>query len=357
MLSKSIIGLLFATAFACQDNRNAEFKHPATDEKRDTATKIPNIYAELLDSIKAKYQSVSILKDKPLQTDSTAEKLKAIGFYSNAKLYEDQNDAVMQARSKFKIIEHYRDKYQYLPFIYNDAEGIIYSEDGWIEFYGEILDPISKKYDMRIFNASSFTGIIPDSIAQRLLNFKYGSIRKDDLREIACALDVYDKNDKSDKTTLGGEIIFGNPTEIRKNLKKEHDENPYHDYDISFRILAPDSLGSKVKDPIVLFPVKHGYLIVAQWGFEWPQIKAENFTASLTGENITIVLPDSTAPIVLSEGEKAIRSAHDIMISILFQQTPPDDGQIPYLINTGLYFLSPEDAQYIDSLKAKAQEQ
>lgn len=330
MLSKSIIGLFFATAFACQDNRNAEFKRPATDEKRDTATKIPNIYAELLDSIEAKYQSISILKDQPLQTDSTAEKLKAIGFYSNAKLYEDQNDAVMQARSKFKIIEHYRDKYQYLPFIYNDAEGRMYSEDGWIEFYGEILDPISKKYDMRIFNASSFTGIIPGSIAQRLLNFKYDSIRKDDLREIACALDVFDtfqevKNDKSDKTTLGGEIIFGNPTEIRKNLKKEHDENPYHDYDISFRILAPDSLGSKLKDSIVLFPVKHGYLIVAQWGFEPPQNKSENFTASLSGEDVVIELPCAQ----------------------------PTTGQILYVIYDKLYWVDKAVARYIDSLKTK----
>lgn len=281
----------------------------------------PNIYAELLDSIEAKYQFVLILKDKPLQHDSTAEKLKAIGFYSNANLYEDQNDAVLQARSNFKIIEHYRDKYQYLPFIYNDREGRIYSEYGWIEVYGEILYPISKKYDMRIFNASSFTGIIPDSIAQKLLNFKYSSIRKDDLREILCPLDEFDR----DKTP--GKIYLISRAYIRKTIKKEHDTNPYHDFDIQFRILAPSSEGSKISDRIVLFPVKHGYLIVAQWGFEQDPRKLAQETDSTSARTITLPKFD-----------------------YILNQVPRDN-EVSYDFNGTLYWVDQYIVHYVDSLK------
>lgn len=333
MLIKSIIGIFLATVFACQDNHNAKFKHSVTDEKRDIVAKTPNIYAELLDSIEAKYQSVLVLKDKKFPVDSTIEKLKAIGFGSivGANLHENEKFIVEQANDEFKIIEYYRKTYIDFPFIYDEETRkhqfpeILSFRPRGLRPRGQILLAICMRNNMKIFDAHEFPGTIPKNIAKTLLNFRYENILKKDL--------------------------------FKEWHKKKSQENQYHDYDIRFKILASRSYSKKDSNAIVLFPVKHGYLIVAQWGFEWPQIKAENFTASLTGENITIVLPDSTAPIVLSEGEKAIRSAHDIMTSILFQQTPPDDGQIPYLINTGLYFLSPEDARYIDSLKAKAQEQ
>lgn len=303
----------------------------------------PNIYAELLDSIETKYQSVLILKDQPSIADSTVEKLKKLGFI-NAR----ESFFIRQAKNEFKIINYYATKYPEMTFIYDD-ETLIFDpiERITLDFStgfnnsetptdgsgkGDILGSILIKYSMKIFDPPRFTGTIPNNISQELLNFRYEAISKNDLREIDCPLNVFDAfqeagTDNTDRTTLGGKIIFDNPQGIKKKLRKEHDENPYHDFDIKFRIMAPSSEDTKTGSGIVLFPVKHGYLIVAQWGFEQDQDKLIKKTDSTSYRTITLPKFD-----------------------YILNQVP-QDGEVSYDFNGTLYWVDQYIAHYIDSLK------
>ena len=52
-----------------------------------------------------------------------------------------------------------------------------------------------------------------------------------------------------------------------KKHHEAHKHQPYHDLETGFKVFAPRHMGANNRDPIILFPVKHGYLIVAHWEY------------------------------------------------------------------------------------------
>lgn len=181
------------------------------------------------------------------------ERLKKLGFTSNNSVVkEDNRKSQLEVIEKdLSIINHYKKKYPLYKFI---------KEDG--------VKSICEKYGLILGKISSFTGVVPNKNLEEMENFN-----KDNIKEDMCYYEMY---------RLG--MIRTKPKQISYEQYKKYRIDDYsYSVDDQFQICAPPKdfkldhneeiddfkiVTKKIEDPIVLFPVRDGYLIVTAWGEE-----------------------------------------------------------------------------------------
>lgn len=175
------------------------------------------------------------------------EKLSSLGF-SNAEQVKEFRD-IQRERKKCEylkgVIERYQQKYPNNKFINEDAVTII-----------------CEKYNLYLCMAKDYIGEIPENNQKEIVNFKFNEV------DYRTPDQLYSFNEYS-------------YTEIYRSMMKPQSENKHREWIPATNVLivAPEKKinmkgkekkGHKIvlKDPIVLQPVKGGYLIVSSWGME-----------------------------------------------------------------------------------------
>jgi len=175
---------------------------------------------------------------KGILETSNAPKLIALGFTQCQEVKKYQS--VEALRNHGLLAEEYAQKYPLNKFITRKQ-----------------VDQICKKYKLLLGSVSIYKGCIPTKSIQEILSFK---VDESDLEE-----------------SLFGFQLFSWNLLIPGGITKTEEPKPQDNKIRSMSICAPKTMmnmeGQKIvgneivpKDPIVLHPVKGGFLIVAAWG-------------------------------------------------------------------------------------------
>lgn len=191
-------------------------------------------------------RSAKAIIAKGLVNDADAQRLSDLGF-SQCKNIKQQSDRRAICRRGL-LAEEYSIKYPLYKFIDLDS-----------------VNKICTKYKLLFGASSKYIGKIPAKNAAEILAFK---VKDEDLNE---KIDM-------DWWVIGGlglyESMMGRAT--KKEEKKKavtHDRSflicaPKKMMDLSNADIQGNTIVDRVSDPVVLHPVKGGYLIVTAWGDE-----------------------------------------------------------------------------------------
>lgn len=162
--------------------------------------------------------------------------LKKIGFTTTKE--HDEAEALMKIRQeeekKAKIVQYYKKHYPKYKFITEDC-----------------IDDICKKYSLVWGDIRYFEGFIPYKNAQEVKRF-FATIRKED-------------------TCITGLKDFGwFKIKKHKNISESmFIVAPQKDFNTNLSELSGNKMVKKTPpDPVVLFEVNNGYLVVTAWGNE-----------------------------------------------------------------------------------------
>lgn len=202
---------------------------------------------------------------------SKGEMLASLGFHKSKKSVESI-DIIRSKEQNKKLadtVEYFRMHYPNQKFITED-----------------MVSAICKKYGLLFAESHHFISDIPDKNLLEISNFK---MREDDMRKLENNYWAYDYQgishtyiivDKSQSQFYGHcELDFMRGV-VMITEKDETKKHSYHKP--SFKIAASPKdfdtanmyiedgykLNANIPDPIVLQPVKGGYLIVSKWGIE-----------------------------------------------------------------------------------------
>lgn len=185
------------------------------------------------------------------------ERLKSLGF-SSAKPVQESNVAKMNKKLA-ETIEYYRQYYPHNKFI---TEAVV--------------EAICKKYNLLCGQVSSYIGDVPEKNVREMESFK---LHKEDMIRRSNIDDYHDMSLRN-RMRHSQMMSLGLLAQISQ---QSYDYSPpqkvtYYEYKEPFKICAPQTDfemsylrkdGYKlIPDPIVLQPVKGGYLIVTKWGLE-----------------------------------------------------------------------------------------
>lgn len=182
-----------------------------------------------------------------LQDDFEADKLKELGFKSIQKV-SDRED-VLTKRRYAETVAYYRQKYPFRKFLLQLS-----------------VEAICKKYGLLLGYVQHFTGVIPQKNINEILGFKVNDEDKPESDN-----SIWFKSSRWDEKF---DKLF-----LCEGKWCEEKEEKISQEKITLKICAPETMfntnnmtvvdGYKlVSDPIVLQPVKGGYLIVTAWGDE-----------------------------------------------------------------------------------------
>jgi len=255
--------------------------------------KVQKIHSEFLSAADVIYnEAIAIINANNTTKESKINKLKQLGFNSSleVKEAEDVITKKQEAVERSEIISYYRKEYPIYKFINHN----------------QVLE-ICNKYRLVLGEISDFTGFVPEKKVDDILNFPE-LLKADKVRDRSILLSAkLDSNSRLvklfDEVIVNNIMLDGNEVdEIQRSISiiannRGIDHN-WRDYNIndceymtvkgsdSFLICAPSknmnmegkdrkgkvigkvSRFQKMKDPVVLKPVKHGYLIVTAWGDE-----------------------------------------------------------------------------------------
>jgi len=197
---------------------------------------------EMLEEAKA------ILSKACAEDDTEILKLKELGF-SNLKLKQDTISSIEQrekTRNDLKLIEYYKRTYPNNLFLTKDK-----------------IKTMCQKYGLIIGSAWDYIGEIPKKNRKEIINFQ---VLPNDLNYTLT--DVYYRDQ---------EISYQEYLRIREEV--EGDKNKYIHINTNIKIIATPNLFNlenkvisdyeiKDVDPIVIYPVRGGYLMVSKWGAE-----------------------------------------------------------------------------------------
>jgi hypothetical protein len=163
------------------------------------------------------------------------EKLISLGFNSekNIKKHKEEIHKIEESKKTKETIEYYSFKYPFNKFI--NEESVI---------------RICNKYSLLLTNVDRFIGGIPEKNQKEIINFK---IDKLDLPH------SYSK----DSEYVNGTTLLIIATKDQLNMKNA-------------RVQGHKLVDIVKEDPIVLQPVKNGYLIVSAWGVEASDKEVQN---------------------------------------------------------------------------------
>lgn len=197
----------------------------------------------------------------------TLEKLSELGFKNSQECaeYEAMKKSRAESKRLKETIEKYRHSYPLNKFI----------DEGTVE-------RVCKKYDLVLTVASRYVAEIPDKNKQEIINFKavrqdfserrYEQERDRGQRCMSFAMhsawmEVHMRN------MLEEELAHRGITMEQYSQERVPPEGllimaPMHKLNTEGLIRDGHRLRPDMKDPIVLFPVKEGFIIVSSWGLE-----------------------------------------------------------------------------------------
>jgi hypothetical protein len=236
-----------------------------------------------------------IIKNTEIVNEDKINKLKTLGFTSSREVIENKDIMAKREMSKetANIIEYYKERYPIYKFITRSQ-----------------VSEICKKYGLVCGDISLYNGFVPEIKLQDIVNFT--NVKSDDIIKETYLLTSYKSNSLTRQYSKIFDMIIKDEFILTSISTKGFEEN-VHRYILekgmsrpdgwadefdhletismkgsdSFIICAPSEdmnitdsgkqgyfVGDKVKvkkqvpDPVVLKPVKHGYLIVTAWGDE-----------------------------------------------------------------------------------------
>jgi hypothetical protein len=163
------------------------------------------------------------------------EKLMSLGFNSekNIKEHKEEVQKIEESKKTKQTIEYYSFKYPFNKFI---------NEDSVIR--------ICNKYSLLLTNVDRFIGSIPETNQKEIINFKVDKI------------DLPHSYSKESEYVNGTSLLII-ATKDQLNMKNT-------------RVQGHKLVDIVKEDPIVLQPVKNGYLIVSAWGVEASDKEVQN---------------------------------------------------------------------------------
>jgi hypothetical protein len=180
------------------------------------------------------------------------ERLKLLGFDSSLPVKQSLEN--IEKEKIAQKIEYFKTYYPYNKFI-TEVE----------------VKKICEKYGLLFGDARLYIGDIPEKNLLEIENFK---LREEDMDRRSNLDDYYDH-----KRIMSGINFFGSQSRQPTYEAKPPQETRYYYSKPSLKICAPEKDfdtrymevrdGYKLQyDPIVLQPVKEGYLIVSKWGID-----------------------------------------------------------------------------------------
>lgn len=169
-------------------------------------------------------QAKKIIAGSDVKTDK-AERLLKVGFGKATDVRETEHEVKIKslAEQTSRVVNYYSMKYPLYKFITPDQ-----------------AMTIAEKYNLVLGNVSDFIGFVPDKNLREIEKFK-------------C--------DEADKDMDTG--FMGSRTNRVKGMQIVA---PQKDFDMTGKVVRNRRI--EIKDPVVLQPVKHGYLVVTAWGDE-----------------------------------------------------------------------------------------
>jgi hypothetical protein len=199
-----------------------------------------------------------ILNSPQTNLASKGDRVAKLGFTNSrpATISKNIADNLTASKERVELIAHYQHHYPLNKFITEDE-----------------VNRLCEKYDLFLADASRYKGDIPERNISEIERFK---LRKEDymdgLQDLGSVLWASMLDFRLDFNETTGEIT-------RKLRKKTESEDTK--VQRPFKIVAPlkdlnlsnsETKGRKIEnytpDPVVLQPVKGGYLIVTAWGDE-----------------------------------------------------------------------------------------
>jgi hypothetical protein len=201
---------------------------PSFDEKSNVQL-IEDIHNEVYSAHELLLKEAKSILEIPIDESKAQDyqKLMNLGFNSEKNIsdYKEEVKKIEESKKIKSTIEYYSFKYPFNKFI---------NEDSVIK--------ICNKYGLLLTDVNRFIGSIPETNQKEIINFK---VDKMDL--------LYSYSKDSEYTTGTGLFIVA--TRDQLNMK-------------SARVQGHKLVDIVKEDPIVLQPVKNGYLIVSAWGIE-----------------------------------------------------------------------------------------
>lgn len=209
---------------------------PMFDEKSNVEL-IEDIHNEVYSAHELLLKEAKSILETPIDESKTQDyqKLINLGFNNEKNITSYKEEVKKIEESKFikSKIEYYSFKYPFNKFI---------NEDSVIR--------ICEKYGLLLTDVNRFIGSIPETNQKEIINFK---VDKKDLNNSYI---------KESEYTIGtGLLIIA--TRDQLNMK-------------SARVQGHKLVDIIKEDPIVLQPVKEGYLIVSAWGVEASDKEVQN---------------------------------------------------------------------------------
>jgi hypothetical protein len=209
---------------------------PSFDEKSNVEL-IEQIHNEVYSAHDLLLIEAENILNKPIDESKTQDYQKLINLgFNNEKNISDYKQEVKKIEESKKIkstIEYYSFKYPFNKFI---------NEDSVIR--------ICNKYGLLLTNVDRFIGGIPETNQKEIINFKVDKI------------DLLHSYSKESEYVAGTSLLII-ATRDQLNMK-------------SARVQGHKLVDIIKEDPIVLQPVKEGYLIVSAWGIEASDKEVQN---------------------------------------------------------------------------------
>ena len=211
-------------------------------------------------------QTLIWAKDILANTDTEAvkkgERLLSLGFKGSEKAVKAKKEieARKQAEEKAALVNYYKINYPFNKFITKDQ-----------------VSEINNKYGLVCVTADCYKADIPEKNLQDIENFK---AREEDKVYSVTETDVWNKSSFTKNFVPKEEINFKDNC-IEAEIEPFYISCPPHEAEIKRGYSTKsDTFVSKdpVEDPIVLQPVKGGFLIVTKWGLEAEDPMLQNET-------------------------------------------------------------------------------
>lgn len=209
--------------------------------------KIQEIHKRVdMSSDKALAEARQILFDLEKKDDTKAGRLEKLGFRNIESVKELQR--IRKDKEKYKkirdSIEHYSAKYPFNKFI-----------------TGEEAESVCNKYNLYIADVAFFKGFVPERNLSEMETFVSNHGLKQYYRQ------------GTSKAYSDWEVTS------KHEFENQKEGYTYYEHGVIFRIMAPENqfyitntmrkIGREIiDDPIVLYPVPEGYIVVTAWGDE-----------------------------------------------------------------------------------------
>lgn len=221
-------------------------------------------------------QAYSIINSQPKVNESKIERLMKFGF-SQVKEVEEGIKIIEKtslSKEQIDLIAYYKREYPFNKFITESQ-----------------VKEICHKYNLVCGDVSRFTGFVPEKNLQEMISFKikeidkceyqvFGpngefNINKQEITEnvikyLESNINTYVEYSSGRINVIGGEQKYGQYAKVTKKTNNLKICAPVKDMDIKgLELVEGYKLEKKhIPDPVVLQPVKFGFLILTAWGDE-----------------------------------------------------------------------------------------